>query len=94
MAARVAAVGWSDLQGVVVVDMALRARRGDVRTGQCEACNTVVERRHVGPGNRVMALGAIGRAKRRPSGGVNRIIGLLPGGQVATGISAIVWLRS
>jgi hypothetical protein len=41
------------------------------------------------PGNGVMASGAISHRKRRSSGRVGRVIGLLPGRQVTLRIAAV-----
>ena len=49
----------------------------------------MVERRHVGPRDRVVALRAICRAERRSSRGVNRVVSLLPGGEVASRVPAV-----
>lgn len=49
----------------------------------------MIERRNVGPRNGVVASGTIRDGKRRAGTGVRRIIGLLPGGQVAAGVAAI-----
>jgi hypothetical protein len=49
-------------QGVIIVDVAGsagRGRRGHVRAGQCEARRGMVERGDVGPGDGVVAGGAI-----------------------------------
>jgi len=79
-------------QRVIVVDVAGDAgrRRGrHVRAGEREACRGVVERGDVGPGNGVVAGRAIGSREGRARGRVRRVIGLLPGGQVAAGIAAV-----
>jgi hypothetical protein len=47
----------------------------------------------IGPGDGVVARGAIGSGEGCPSGGMRRVIRLLPGGQVAAGITAIGWLN-
>jgi len=52
----------------------------------------VVER-YVRPQRRVVAGGTIRRGKGCSSGGVCRIVGLLPGGQVTPGIPAVIWLN-
>jgi hypothetical protein len=66
--AGIPAIRWCDLQRVVVTDMALRARRGDVRTSQGESRHGMVEGRHVHPGNGVVALCAV-RCPKRGAGG-------------------------
>lgn len=79
-------------QRVIIVYMAGHAgsRRGrHVGARQSKAGSRVIERRNVGPRNGVMASGAIRDSKRGAGAGVRRIIGLLPGGQVATGVAAI-----
>jgi len=45
---------------------------------------------HIIPAGGVMAVRAVRGGERRSGLGMDRIIGLLPGGEVATGISAIV----
>ena len=49
----------------------------------------MVERSHVRPSDGVVALRTVGGAKGRPGGGVDRIVGLLPGGQVAARVAAV-----
>ena len=89
VAAGVSAIRRGNLQSVVVVYVALGARRGHVRTGQRETSHGVVKRRHIGPRDCVVTLRAIGRRKSRSRGGMHRVIRLLPGRQVAAGIPAI-----
>ena len=79
MATGVAAIRRRNLQRVIVVDVALGARCSDVRTGQRETGHAVVETGHVGPGDRVVALGTVRGAKSGPRRRVHRVIGLLPG---------------
>ena len=74
---------------VVVVGVALRAGRRGMRANQREARHAVIEAGLVGPGDGVMATGTICDGKRWARSGVNWIIGLLPGSQVATGVAAI-----
>lgn len=92
---RVARHAIGRIERVVVVDVARDAgsRSGRrVRAGQSETCGVVIERGGI-PGNRVVACGAIGSGKRGAGRGVDRIVGLLPSGQVAAGVAAIVGLR-
>jgi len=89
----VAAVAIGRAERVVVVGMAGSAgrwRRGHVRPGQGKPRGAVVEccRR---PTDRRVAGGTIRRRKGRSGCGMDWIIGLLPGGQMAAGISAIGW---
>ena len=87
----VATVAIRGIQRVVVAYMAGcagRWRRRHVRAGQREPGCAVIERGRC-PTRRVVAGGTIGRAECGTGSGVHRIIGLLPGGQVALRISAI-----
>jgi len=59
-----------------------------VGADQRKACDTVVEGRGI-PALRSVAVCAVGGGKRRTGGGVHGIAGLLPLGQVASGISAV-----
>ena len=43
----------------------------------------------VGPGDRVVTCGAVGRGESRPGRRVRWVVGLLPGREVAAGIGAI-----
>ena len=88
VAAGVPAVGRRDRQSVVVVDMTRSAGHVGVPIGQEKPRRAVIEDRR-GPGNRVVASRAVGHPKSRARRGVHRIIGLLPGGQMASGIPAI-----
>ena len=88
VAAGVPAVGRRDRQSVVVVDMARSAGHVGVPIGQQETRRAVIEDRR-GPGNRVVASRAVGHRKSRARRGVHRIIGLLPGGQMASRIPAV-----
>jgi hypothetical protein len=80
---------------VAIVDMAGdagRRRGGHVCARQSKASSGVIEGRG-GPGDGVVAGGAI---RSRESGAgcrVRGVIGLLPGGEVASGIPAIVGLN-
>lgn len=88
---RVAAEAIRGFKSVVVVDMARRARcwsRRHVSADQGEASNAVVK------GSGIPALGGMaGRAIRRGKSGsgrsMRRVGGLLPLGEMATGIAAI-----
>jgi hypothetical protein len=76
-------------KGVIVVDVALSAGSGQVRANQSKAGGGVIERSHIGPGNRIVALRAISHRKRCSGGRMHRIVRLLPRGEVATGVTAI-----
>src|SRR5882672_6071743 len=73
--------------------MARSAGHVGVPVGQQETRGAVIEDRR-GPGNRVVASRAVGNSKSRARRRVHRIVGLLPGGQMATRVSAVVRLRS
>ena len=73
---------------VIVVDVALRAGSRCLCASQRKARNTVVERSGVPALGRV-AVDAIGGSKCRAGSGVYRVVGLLPGGQVTSGIAAV-----
>ena len=77
------------IQSVIVVCVALRAGGCSVCANQRKAGNAVVEACLVGPGDRVVAIGAVRDGERWPRTGVHRIVGLLPGAQVAAGVTAI-----
>jgi len=83
----VAAIAIRRTQRVVVIDVALRAGRRQVRPHQREACDAVIERRGI-PSRGGMAIRAVRRRKRRSGGRVHRIIRALPGGQVALRVAA------
>ena len=90
---RVATVTIRRIQRVVVAHMARRAgsrRRRHVRAGQSKSCRAVIKSSRR-PAGRIVASGAVHRSKRGSRSGVNRIVGLLPGGQMALRISAIGW---
>ena len=95
MASRVPAVGRGSRQRVVVVDVAVRAgrhfarRRHLVRIGQRETRRTVIKDCS-SPRNGVMACRAVRDGKRRSRSCVRGVIGLLPGGQMASRIPAVV----
>ena len=88
MASRISAVGGSNLEIVVVVDMAAGARNGGVAIRKRETGGAVIES-YICPGRGVVALRTIRRGERGTCLRVRRIVGLLPGGEVATGITAI-----
>lgn len=88
MALRVAAIGGSNRQTVVVVDMAEGASHICMSISQKEPGGAVVERRRR-PTHRVVAGRAICNSKGRPGGWVDRIVGLLPGGQMALRVAAV-----
>ena len=56
------AIGRSQI--VVIVDVALRAGRRGVRTHERKPGHGVIESRLVGPGDRVVATGAVPNCKR------------------------------
>jgi hypothetical protein len=88
---RVAGQAVRRTQGVVIVDVARGAGRWrgrGVRAGQSKTGNCVIKGSGVPTSGR-MAVGAIGGSKAGARGGVNRIVGLLPLGEVASGIAAI-----
>lgn len=76
-------------QRIVIVDVALRARRREVRPDEREAGDPVVERRTV-PASGCVAIRAICRRERRTGRRMHWRGGLLPSGEVATGSSASV----
>lgn len=81
------------VERVIVVDVACRTGSrsgGPVRANESEAGYRVIEGSGV-PTLGGMAVGAIRRSKTRTRGGVNRVGGLLPLGEVATGIAAVGW---
>lgn len=78
-------------QGVVIVYVALRAGGCRVGPRKGKTRGAVVEGRR-GPRDGVVAIRAVGRGKRRSRRRVHRIIGGLPGGQVASGVPAIIRL--
>ena len=88
MASGVAAIGGRNLQIVIVVDVALRASHIGVAIGQQESCGAVVESGSR-PANGIVTIGTIGRGEGRASLRVRRIVGLLPGGQVAARVAAV-----
>ena len=88
VAACIAAVGRSDLQIIVVVDVALRAGKICVAVGQRETGRGMIEGRSV-PAYVVVTVVAGRDRKCLRIAGVRRIIRGLPGAEVAAGISAI-----
>ena len=88
VALRVPAIRGLDGQVVIVVDVAGSAGHVGVPVGQQETRGAVVKDRR-GPGNRVMARRALGHRKSRTRRRVHRIVGLLPGGQVALPVAAV-----
>jgi len=88
MASRISAVGGSNLEIVVVVDMAAGARNSGVAVRERETGGAVIEN-YICPGRGVVALRTIRGGERGTRLRVRRIVGLLPGGEVATGITAI-----
>jgi len=89
VAAGVAAIVLLNLQSVIVVDVALDAGRGHVSASQRKSGHRVVEGGHVGPRDGVVTLRAIGSGESGSGRGMDRIVGLLPGGQVAAGVPTI-----
>lgn len=88
MAGGVSAVRRSDLQIVVVIDMARSTGNVGVPVRERETGKGVIEVRCV-PTLCCVTVGAVGRGKNRSRSGVNGIIGLLPCAQVTTGVAAI-----
>lgn len=88
VAARIAAVGGSNRKSVVIVDMAGGTWNVGMAIGQQEASGVVVES-NSGPCGGVVAISAIGSGEGRTGLGVRRIGGLLPAGEMATGVAAI-----
>jgi hypothetical protein len=85
----VAAHAIGGVKRVIIVDMALRAGSCGVRAREREAGDAVIERCRI-PADGGMAASAIGGGKCWPGGRVDRIVGLLPCGEVAPGIAAII----
>lgn len=88
MAGGVSTVRRSDLQIVVVVDVARNAGNVGVPVRERETGKGVIEICSVPTLCRV-TVGAVGRRKNRSRSGVNGIIGLLPSAQVTAGVTAI-----
>ena len=92
MTGRIPAIVGLNGQSEVVADVTGGARRRggrDVHPGQGEASHAVVERGQIGPCNGVVALRAIRCGEGGPRGGMRRIVGLLPGSEVAACIAAV-----
>ena len=89
VAARIAAGVRGDLQIVVIVDVAGSTGNVGVAVRQQEPGGAVVER-DIRPGRRIVAGGTERCRKGRSGLRMRWIICLLPGGQVATGVAAIV----
>jgi hypothetical protein len=88
VAAGIAAIGRSDLQIIVIVDVATGACKVGMAIGQQETSGAVIENGG-SPGDGIVATGAVGSGEGRAGFGVRGIVGLLPGGQVAAGVAAI-----
>jgi hypothetical protein len=86
------AIGVGGSEIVIIVHVAIGAGRGGMHAGEGPAGGAVIEGGG-GPGNGVVAGRAIGGGEGSARGRVRRIVGLLPGGEVATGIAAIVGLN-
>ena len=90
------AIGVGRSETIVAADVTLSAggdhpgRRHLVRTGQWPAGSAVIEGGHV-PADGCVAIRTIGSGESRAGCGVTRIVGLLPGGEVAARIAAIGW---
>jgi len=88
MASRISTVRRPNRQSVVVVDVAGSAGNIRMPVRQQESRRGVVEISRV-PALGCMAARAIRDGEDRPRGRVHRVVGLLPGGQVALRIPAI-----
>jgi len=88
VAAGISAIRRRNLEVVVVVDVAGRAGNIGVPICQQKSSRCVIEVRRV-PAFGRMAVGAIRQSKCRACRGMRWIVRLLPGRQVAAGISAI-----
>ena len=80
--AGIAAIGGRDLQGIVVVDVALRTLQIGMAIRQRKTSGAVIECRSI-PTRRGMTIDAIRGRKKRTGSRVWRIVGFLPIGQVA-----------
>ena len=89
MALRIAAIPGGDREVVIVVDMAGSTGQVGVPPGERKSRDAVIEIRRI-PTGRGMTVAAISGGERCASRRVGRIIGLLPGGQVALRVPAIV----
>ena len=88
MATGVATISGRNGEGVIVVDVATGARNVGVAVGQKETSGAVIEGSG-GPRGRVVALRTVGRGESGTGLGMRRVVGLLPGGEVAASIAAI-----
>jgi hypothetical protein len=79
---RVAAVAVRGIQRVIVISMAGSARRRSMRPRQRKSSQAVVERRTI-PTCGGVTVGAIPHCKGRSRGRMHRIVGSLPGSQMA-----------
>ena len=86
------AIGICRSEIVIVVDVALSARRGGMSACQGKTSGSVVEGSRIGPGNRVVTGRTVCGSKGGACGGMRGIVGLLPGGEVTARVAAIVWL--
>ena len=84
---RVTPVAVRGIQRVIVIGMAGSARGRKVRTRQRKSGNAVVERRTI-PTRRGVTVGAIPHRERCAGSGMHRVVGCLPGRQMALRISA------
>lgn len=91
VATGVAAIVWLNCQMVVIVDVTGLARNIRVAIRQRESSCAVIEDGGV-PADGSVAAGAIGGGKSRTRRGMHGIVGLLPGSEVAPGITTIVGL--
>ena len=89
VATRVAAIRGSDLQSVIVINVAACTGHIGVPVGKRKTSRSVVESDD-GPGDgALVAVVAICSSKRGPCSRVRRIGGLLPSSEVAAGSAAI-----
>ena len=88
MASRRSASGWRNLQIVVVVYVARSAGHIGVAVSQRKTGARVIEVCSI-PGGCGVTVCAITSGENRASGGMRRIVGALPGGQMASRISAV-----
>ena len=93
MTLRVSAIVGCNLQVVIIADMANGACRDVVPQGQGKSRGAVVEGCDCPAGRALVAVVAVGRCELRAGRGMHGIIGLLPGGQVALRIPAVLQLR-
>jgi len=88
MAAGISAIDRRNRQRIIIVDVARGAGDVGVTVGQWKPGRVVVKRRRQ-PARRGVAGRAVGQGERGSSGRVNGVGGLLPGRQVASGVTAI-----